>query len=646
MKNIKKTFIFFVLLVCSQSIVFASQAEQNNLLYIIRSLSEKNINYELRPLLSSYGSFSSSIHVHIPAESHEYNGGTFVLAVPLDSAFASEIALVFIESARHGGLRESKNDILVTFLGNEKSMLGDPLFTNVGLKDLISQAYMPENWALVYLDFDEAPGAIKIANGTLNYITPLELLGFFPSLLRTYEIPFVFESRYNELFKMGLIKGCEKLALLWQDEIHAVSLYPDDTQNKNSEKITTEHLARLLLDYEAALILPLENPGQNYFIASFFNRTFFVSEIIAFIFILILAACILIYLLYLSATHRIKLISRIRLFLRRGWVFIILLPGMILIFRGTGFFYGLMHHVFGLTIPETDIWGSLLIICLGVWLLYLFFHLLSFLNFPRKAQFYGISAIIITGIGILASAIIDFTYIATFIWALLFVIIGSRAKNPIVIILSSVLIPLRALGAFININEAGGLPLELFLVPADFRGWVTSFQIAVLCLPVMLLIKRGMIINKTTLKDIFKIKPFVLRIIIQVILISAMVLTLIFFNEEPKDSQQITVINSENNNDIRITFSEMVFQESLIVNLRLESRIQPLLFNLFLKSEDDETLHVFSSPVPMERINNNSIRFILGENPPNPLNLEIVLRDGSGGIFSAQALVLPHDLGN
>ena len=645
----KKIIILFLIL--NLYIILPAQEPvlntQSNVQFITRSLNEKNINYELRPHLSAFGSFGSSVHVFIPSVSSDYNGGIFVLAIPLDSFFAVESSLAFIDALKAQTSSDIKHDIMITFLANETSLLGDPLYSSVGLKDLVSQTYMPENWVVCYLDIDEAPQTLKITHGAINYITPLEITRSLPSILNNLQIPFIFESRYNELYKMGLVKSCEKLTILSQDEIHCIKISSDQSSRflEQDYKITTELMAHMLLDYNMGLELPLEDPYQNYFIFSFFNNIFFISEFAALFFLILLSASMLIIMLYLSATRRVALISRIRLFFRRGWVFIILLPGMILIFKGTGLFYGFIHQMLGKSIPQTNLLDSILIISLAIWLLYLFFHLLSFLNFPRKAQFYGISAIIITCIGILASAIIEFTFIAIFLWALLFAILGAVSKKPFLIILCGLLIPLRALGAFINIHETSGMLLELFVIPGDVRSWLTSFQIAVLCLPVMLLVKRGMIINKTTLKDIFKITPFVLRIIVLVILFSAIMLRLTIFYNEPEKPTEITVIHNDND-DLRFTFSERIFQESLIINARLESNIQPLLFNLYLESADEEAPLVYYSPVPMERLNSNTIRFILGEHPPNPLNLEIVLRNGHRGIFFMEALILKDNLGN
>jgi hypothetical protein len=71
----------------------------------------------------------------------------------------------------------------------------------------------------------------------------------------------------------------------------------------------------------------------------------------------------------------------------------------------------------------------------------------------------------------------------------------------------------------------------------------------------------------------------------------------------------------------------------MVVNLSLESPANPLRFDLFLMSDDKATPMVYSSPVPVERREDNSLMFVLGENPPNPLNLEIVLRKDFQGSF-------------
>jgi hypothetical protein len=55
-------------------------------------------------------------------------------------------------------------------------------------------------------------------------------------------------------------------------------------------------------------------------------------------------------------------------------------------------------------------------------------------------------------------------------------------------------------------------------------------------------------------------------------------------------------------------------------------------------SENNETPMVYSAPVPVERLQDNSLMFVLGENPPNPLSLEIVLRKDFQGSFWPEAV--------
>jgi len=287
--------------------------------------------------------------------------------------------------------------------------------------------------------------------------------------------------------------------------------------------------------------------------------------------------------------------------------------------------------------PEADFWGSVLIIMLSVWLFNIFAHLLDFIRFPKKAQFFGVSSVIIAGIGLYISASLDITYSAIFLWAFCFTLISSAVKTPVIVFLTAMLIPLRAIGAFLDLRTFEGIPLRLFapgITPENLfavREWVVAFQICVLCLPVILLTKKSLLIREKVRKNRIL---FVLRYCIPGIFAVLLITRILMY---PVESGRKWLTVSGEHEDFNIALSETVFLESRIVNVRLQSSQDPLKFNLYLNSEDDEEPLIYSSPVPMEWHTRNSVRFVLGENPPNPLNLEIVLKEDYRGIFWAEA---------
>ncbi|MDR0314252.1 MAG: hypothetical protein LBI14_11735 [Treponema sp.] len=650
--------ILLILILFQISQFISGQSYEYNTL--IRILTENNTDYELRHLLKDYGGFGSSVHVKIPfnpqrsADEKETAPLTFVLAVPIDADFAVETALEFIAAVkkRAGNFSGAnfQGDILVAFLGDEISVL-DYRISHKGLRDLISLSDMPNTWVVCYLNIYTYPDALIIRHGSGEYIAPLDLVKDLPSLFKNHGIPASFEARYNELYKLGLTEGSGALALLWEGEINGISLIPAQDTGRN--KIKAVELADLLLDYSMRINAVPENPDRHYVLLSLPGSVFFISESAAVIFLLVSMALFISGLLFFSTINRIAFISGIRLFFRYCWIFIVLLPLMVLIIRGTGFFFSFLHDFFNAPAAGTDFISSILIILLAGWLFMLLFRLLNLFHFYRKADFLGVSAVIIAAIGLLSALALDFTFVAVFLWAFLFALIGAFLKKPVLIFITALFVPLWALGILNNIRETGIIPVYFFISQGGARNWFATLQIALLCLPVILLLKRGMTLLRQNSARVQKslmlpgqavtgIKHHAPRIISLGTHISFLILLLTFtalnifvFTREPEKAGQLI---SEDASLLSITLSESIFQESRIVNVTLESPAEPLRFNLFLKSEDNQTPQVHLAPVPLERMDDNSLMFILGENPPNPLNLEIVLRKDFRGSFWPEAV--------
>ena len=614
---------------------------------LIRVLRERAIPFELRPLLADYGGFGSSLHVRIALQETGSDHaadlvrpfGTFVLAVPIGSDFAVETALAFIEAALEP--EKLRCELLIAFLGDEKSVLDSTEFSQSsyshrGLRNLITLSGMPGTWAVCYLDLDSPPEALLIRHGSGDYIAPLELLRPLPSLFSSHSIPASFEVRHNGLYKLGLARNSEELNLLWEGEING--LYFSSSREQNKNKIEAQDLANLLMDYAASLNLPLQNPDRHYTMFTFGSPIFFFSEKVSVIFLISSIAVFAFAFLVYSISKRIIVISRLRLFMKYSWIFLIFLPLMVLAIRGTGLFYAFLLDIFQVPIPGSDFWGSILIVLSALWLFYGLSLGLDFIRIPRKTGFYGASAIILTALGFMVAAVLDFTYTFVFLWAFFFTYLAATLKNPVLISISVFLVPLQAFFVLNNVRELRGLPIYFFIIQGRPGSWIAIFQAAILSLPIILLLKRDMIFIKlkSKLGKIYILKRLWFRFCVLFFLFGLMTLQVLSLSRD-RPEQIRREIPGDGILDISLT--ETVFLESRIVNIRLQTPVYPLRFDLFLQSDNNETPQIFSPPMPLERLPDNSIRFILGENPPNPLELEIVLRRDFQGSLRAEAIL-------
>ena len=614
----------------------------NNTESLINILSENAISFETRPLMADYGGFGSSLHVRI---SQGDTTGTFVLAVPISSTFAVETALVLIEAA---GYQKLNFNLLVAFLGDEKSELDSTEFSldgfsNKGLRDLITLTDMPGNWVVSYLDLNAPPKSLYILHGSEDYIAPLELVRSLPSLFKAHDIPASFEVRHNGLFKLGLAKDSEVLNLLMEGEINGI--YFSSRDSINTERISVDginiidakNLAMLLLDYAETLELPLQNPDRHYSLIVLGPYVFFISEKVSVILLISSIAVFIFSFMVYSISKRVILFVRIRLFIKYSWIFLIFLPLMVFFIRGTGLFYAFLLGLFQVPAPGSDFWGSILIILSALWLFYFVSLGLDLFHFPRKAGFYGASAIILAALGLITAAILDFTYTSIFIWAFTFIYLAATLKKPVLITISVFFIPLLPLLALYNVWQLQGLPVYFFIVQGSNRTWVAISQAAILCLPMILLLKRDVIFIKLkrNLRKIYIFRNLWFRLGVLIFLFSLMILQVFFLSLEKSGESRRETFEED---ILNLAITETIFLESRIVNIVLHSPVNPIRFDLFLKSDNDDIPLIYSAPIPQERQNDNSIRFIMGENPPNPLELEIVLRRDFTGSFWADVI--------
>jgi hypothetical protein len=188
-----------------------------------------------------------------------------------------------------------------------------------------------------------------------------------------------------------------------------------------------------------------------------------------------------------------------------------------------------------------------------------------------------------------------------------------------------------------NVRELQGLPVYFFIHNQGNGTWIAILQAAILCIPIILLLKRNtIIINRgRKSKKGGVLRSLLFRFCVLGMLIGLMILQIFSLSQSTPRAARTEISSAE---DFTVSLTETLFLESRIVNARLESRGNPLRFDVFLESEDNETPLVYAAPVPQERQNDNSLRLILGENPPNPLELEIVLRRDFRGRFWAEVI--------
>jgi len=202
----------------------------------------------------------------------------------------------------------------------------------------------------------------------------------------------------------------------------------------------------------------------------------------------------------------------------------------------------------------------------------------------------------------------------------------------------------------LNIFETGANRLTELVITSQWDSmdsWKAVIQAGLLILPLILLAKRGSIITQMYRHRNPKIKhKRTVRLIVVSILIVMISITMIiqiqklpgtqiapdrrFINEDSRSNEKILDMNLD----------DLLFQDTRILTLSLRARGNPVRFDVLFKSLDGESLlPIYSAQVPFNRENEGEIiMFSLGEYPPNPMSLEIVVPKNFEALLTLAAI--------
>ena len=619
-------FSIMIMILLLTSLVYSEEREYNN--RVIQALDTFALGMnalEERPLLTNYGGFGSSILARIRGVSYnEETGGTFVLAVPLDAEFSVETGIAFAEIVTDKPL---PINVLVAFLADERLALLTEGNSHKGLRDLLTLVDLPENWVLCYLDVREIPGELVIHHRAGDYLAPLEIIRPLTDLLISKDITWSFNSRQNAL-------NPELLSIIWEEEINnfyltAKSLEIDEAIEKS---ITPTDLAELLVEYAQSLYLPVINTDRHY---SFFNfpgkNSFYINEGLTTLLLLgTIIVSLLVYLIY-STRKNVIVFYHLRFFIKYIWVFLLLFPLLALLIYAVRYFYSILLSFLNPSISTVNNTGSILIFLLAGAAFFLPFPVPFLSRFHRRAWFYGFSGVMWVAIGILFSIFIDFSYALVFLWAYCFAFMGASFSNPILIVFFAIMIPLFSFNTIL-LN--------------DSRSWLAAFQAALITLPVLLLFKRAIVLFQKPKKR--KFNPalkrrlyLIIAPLLVIFFVAAMIVQITLLPENVIIQERRFITENNQTEDItNLSLESLIFQDSRIITLQFGARGNPLRFDIFLESESGLILlPVYSATTPFERRDEGrTIVFSLGDHPPNPLTVEIVVPENFMGRLSASAV--------
>jgi hypothetical protein len=654
-----------ILFFCPPVFLHANVLEDSRRALLTNILNEQKIPFETRSLFAEFGGFGSSIHVMLPAAEEagagEKKPGIFILALPFtfagddqrDFPYAFQVALDFINRVRAEGLQ---TDVMAAFLGDERPALrADQSAPHLGLMDLYSRLEVPEDAVMIYLDLCGETGELVVHHGARRTLAPLNILRPLARICDEQKIPYTLGVNGNELYKLGLADGPSALEFALGRETPALYL-----AGRASAPGRIQNLDAMLFDYALSLSPGTENPDYHYLIFQVLRRFFFVPESVTALFFLAVSALFFFSALTYSVVFRHRLVVQWKVFFKRSWILLIYWLILCLAFKGAALVFRLAARG-----ADPALFGGAALLfyaaaafqlLLGVSLFVLFSFPGDLIYVPRRANFYGSAAIILTIAEMLLSVYIDITFMPMFAWAFVFTFAAACFKKPALIRICALLSFSMGFSALLTVIQAGNRRLGLLIFSGNT---VFILYIALISLPFFITLKRGALLRsretgeEKLLPDILKqltgpaavLKFTAPRLVFPAAAATALALSVHFLARSPAPLSGQRILEDEPGRALGLDVLDSAFLERRTLNITLSAPGDPLRFNLRLDSAaEGEMPVIYSAPMPFRYVEDSpsrsSVEFILGEGPPNPFATEIVLPANFAGFLRAEALYL------
>ncbi len=595
--------------------------EAKNAIEIIHQAETLKMRYELRPLLENYGGFGTSIQIDISGTDTdpEKTDINLLVTFPLYSEAAVHLGLsVLNQLANHLPSRPLR----VAFLADETEGYR-------GLQDQLDQSDDPESVVILYLDVISEQGPLYLYQGSQKHISPRQLVEQVLLMGAKYKIPVEIPQPYSELYRLGWVSAPEALEMI-QNRGFPALYFSDFIQGTISEPFSehsnSEYAQQLSVFFKALIDNCPRSPAlfdYHYSLIAFNKNYVLVDERTTLLLIVSSIFIIILFLTIYSIVFRRTIIHHWIVFIRRSWVILVYYGLLIISFYGSRFVFKLWQLRNG---PGAQIPLEMAFVFLLVW--FSLFSLLSPLTqkivIPKRSSFYGHSAIVVLLLGLLTSTAIDISFMPVFIWALLWVFVGSFVHSFSLSLFSTILAPVQLLILFIIGTMKGKRLTFLLLLDSSHLGNCLLFSFIIL--PFVLLWKRTSLlrIQKSGIKN--QQKHFFIG---RFVFAGAAVIALLTLTPPSQITQNLET-------DKAATLTEKPqFHGALSTNVFLNQRsvkvtitaTSPLdLYIISLENPHaDKTIQLIESTIPFSVQGTDKLVSNLSKNPDNPFSFELLL---------------------
>jgi hypothetical protein len=625
--------------------------------YIVHDFNHSGVNH----------SFSRSIEITISGEKKD----TLIICAPINHPLESlnnmdgsiNIALA-LSLVKYAKLTALPITLKILFLGAEYGEenyypMGDHLFLN---------NFFPEyNVCVLYLNFRQIPKKIILKCGANGIVTPYWFINKCTDVMGVLNIAFLVKGNQNQAFRTGLSTEQTVISSYLNAGYPALSLegeYDTLTMQEEENWILSFSVfnEQFIESFDKGIPERLDW-DYHYLFFQLFDFYFILSEKNMVIITIIIISAMIVY-----AFFRIERIKKYFLTLKRNiWnlpIFFILVFTILL-------FSTLLLYLLLLIRSFPTIWKYIPVIffvfkvtaCLT--LSTFMYLLLKRYKFAKNGSFYTISALLFLIMSVVVVALINISFTYYFLWALFFVFLFSITRKRILKILCILLSQIWIIVAVIDFFTLPELKICEEIV---FSLGLGNLLFAIIIMPFILLLIRIRFLFRYSRRKLRPSISFILGINLALVM-SVLAFYILLFN--PYSSDNLQVIYTQRKIDVTNKINSLVLkseaplnrlevyykQQEYVIDTRereytillheypnlfsynvqsigflnrknmkilLQPQGDPLKIDVQVISEDEYVLYDANFPVFRHRSGKQYAIFI-GNNPPNPLNLELTL---------------------
>ncbi len=629
-----------------------------------RRFDAARVPYTERSLAAAYGGFGRSLLVDIAArpsqESKLGDEALLIVAAPLSMAPRQADAPLDYGVLAAAALAEilvrdgAPVRTLVAFLADEAARLREADRESgeegaaakkeegglIGLRDVLSLVDAEERAAVLYLDLPDNGATPALLMGSGGQLVPRELAATAEKAFAQRGLQIRSVTDYLELYRLGLALDHSALAFLNQNDYQAL-LFQSDRRPSPPEKPKPEDFAEALSLFANLLPTADNEWGRIYANIPLGFGVLSLSEgLIVFLFILSVGFSVSALLVY-SLIHRRTMKARLLSFIRRSWALPIYFLLLMLCFIAAGHLLEWLLSLSGEKLSSDSGALAALRLALAGTAYILFSPLLFRKPFPRRAHFYGASAVLLLSTGMIAAAAIDLSFVPAFLWASLFALAAAATRLRFVTHLFAFASPIQLMAAALSASVSGNSTLVALLLS---RSWGIAAAVAFVALPYFLLFRR--ILSLSRGRRGRSAETWYARLVWAAAVIALSAVILRNYKEPAPEKRVYERLNAEtaaaklNGESVfTIELDETIFLDRQALRIRLDAAGRPERFALTLLF--DSPTAIYDSPVPYHyNADRRSASLSLGERPPLPLTLELILPANVTGSLSAEALYL------